>query len=238
VWRAVQDIHARGCLPMLVGGTALYIKAVVDDYVFVPAPRDDVFREAMWAIAREKGSEILHARLAEVDPVRAAQVHPRDAKRIIRALEVHHVTGRPFSDVAEHKEPGQRYDSLMIGIWRERAEVYRRIDARVDQQIAAGLVSEVRRLLDAGYRPELPAMTALGYKEIAMALAGRISMEETIRILKRNTRHFARRQLVWWRREPRIHWVTWPPGAPVTEMAAKVCELAAGYWRIGENTRP
>jgi len=231
VFQAATDIVARGHLPMLVGGTALYIKAVVDGYAFVPAPRDDAFRAAMWSIAREKGPEILHARLAEIDPARAATVHPRDAKRIIRALEVHHVTGKPFSEIAQSQSPSGPYDALMIGLWRERGELYRRIDARVDQQIARGLVLEVGRLLAAGYSPELPAMAALGYKEVAMAVTGRISMEEAIRILKRNTRHFARRQLVWWRREPRIRWIAWPAGATATEVAQTVCELAEGYWK-------
>ncbi|KUK40952.1 MAG: tRNA dimethylallyltransferase [Clostridia bacterium 62_21] len=230
--KCIADIHARGRLPLLVGGTGLYIRSVIDRYRFVAAPDPDL-RRRLVDEARLAGPDALHARLAAVDPAAAARIHPHNVRRVIRALEVYHQTGQPITSFQEpQRDASPKYRLWMFGLTMPREELYRRIEERVDRMLAAGLVDEVRRLLEGGYHRRFTAMQALGYKEIAAYLEGESTFEEAVRLLKRNTRRFAKRQLTWFRRDPRIRWLDvqalgGPPGA-AKEIVASVGAAVAG----------
>lgn len=201
---ASAQVRGRGRVPLLVGGTGLYIRAVVEGFTIPAVPPDHELRRRLEE-TEQHAPGTLYARLAAVDPAAAARIHPRNARRLIRALEVFERTGRPISTLQERGEPLRR--TLQIGLTMAREALYRAIDDRVDAQIAAGLVEEVRGLLARGYAPSLPSMTGLGYKEIAAHLDGGIPLEEAIRTLKRRTRRFAKRQYTWFRADPRIRWI-------------------------------
>ncbi|MDW8099057.1 MAG: tRNA (adenosine(37)-N6)-dimethylallyltransferase MiaA [Anaerolineae bacterium] len=204
-YAAIEDIHRRGRVPLLVGGTGLYVRAVLEGLRIPEVPPDPKLRARLEAEARALGAEALHARLAALDPVAAARVDPRNVRRVIRALEVCLHAGRPISELQEAAPPPYRI--LRIGLTRPRRELYARIDARVDAMIAAGLMEEVRSLLARGYGPELPAMSGLGYRQICRYLAGEQTLEEAIREIKRKTRRFVHQQQTWFRPDdPRIHW--------------------------------
>jgi len=203
----IRDIQSRGRLPMIVGGTGLYIESVVYDYRFPEAVADEAARERWSRLADERGSAALHELLRERDPASAARIHPNDRKRLVRALEVIDATGRPLSEQSEKRSKRSPYDLCMIGLTMERELLYERINRRVDAMLQEGLIDEVRGLLARGCDRSLPSMQAIGYKEIAAYLAGETSLEEAVYQLKRNTRHFAKRQLSWFRAMPQIRWV-------------------------------
>jgi len=207
VKRCIYDIHKRGKLPFLVGGTGLYIKAVCYDYRFPEGGVDERFREALRQYALQHGTEALYRRLQETDPVTAARLHPNDQRRIIRALEIAHVTGTLMSEQLAGQKKQSPYELCIIGLTMERKLLYKRIEERVDRMIEQGLVEEVRGLLERGYTADLVSMQALGYKEIAAYLQGRCSLAEAVELLKRNTRRFAKRQLSWFRHMPDIFWI-------------------------------
>lgn len=201
----INDIYQRGHLPMLVGGTALYIQALADNYRLAEAaPTDEKLRLSLREAYRRQGAAALHQRLAQVDPVAAAKISPNDEKRLVRALEVWQLCGRPIS--AQSKADAPAYDLLLLGLRREREQLYRRIDLRVEQMLAAGLIAETKRLLAAGVSPEAKPMQGLGYRQAVWYLEGLVNLAEAERLIKRDTRHFAKRQLTWWRRDERIHW--------------------------------
>lgn len=225
---AIDQIRGRGRLPLLVGGTGLYIRAVVDGFTIPPVPPDRALRRALEeAEAGEPGS--LHARLTDVDPAAAAHIHPRNVRRLVRALEVYERTGRPISALQRRGEP--QGPVLQAGLTMEREALYRAIDARVEAQIAAGLVQEVRGLLARGYAADLPSMQGLGYKEIVAHLDGRLSLDEAVLALKRNTRRFAKRQYTWFRADPRIRWIG-VDGLDADAVARAVAAVLSS-WRSG-----
>ncbi|MEW6458012.1 MAG: tRNA (adenosine(37)-N6)-dimethylallyltransferase MiaA [Bacillota bacterium] len=203
---AIVGILGRKRIPLLVGGTGLYIRSVVEDYRF-PVRADRRLRNRLQETAELYGCARLHRHLAVVDPVTARRLHPNDQRRIIRALEVYYQSGIPFSRHPDRRDRAPKYLPVMFGLNMERGRLYRRIEERVDAMIRAGLVREVQSLLEKGYGPELVAMKGLGYKEIAAHLRGSLTLEEAIHILKRNTRRFAKRQLTWFRRDERIRWL-------------------------------
>jgi tRNA dimethylallyltransferase len=210
--QAIADIRARGRLALLVGGTGLYIRAVVDDLAIPNVAPDDRLRAALEAEARRQGAASLHRRLASIDPASASRIHPHNVRRVIRALEVATVAGQPISSLhldgsgqAAVEAPGSGV--AVVGLTMERSALYRRIDERVDAQLAAGLVEETRALLARGVPASAPAMQSLGYKEIGGWLRGAYDYGEAVRRLKRNTRRYAKRQLTWFRRDPRIRWL-------------------------------
>ncbi|TLS53223.1 tRNA (adenosine(37)-N6)-dimethylallyltransferase MiaA [Paenibacillus antri] len=203
----IEDIAARGRLPFIVGGTGLYIESVVYDYRFSEAIADEDARAKWNDVADAQGTEALHALLQERDPVSAARIHPNDRKRLVRALEVYDATGRPMSEQAQKREKSSPYELCMIGLTMDRELLYRRIEERVDAMLESGLEGEVHELLRSGYDRSLPSMQAIGYKEMAAYLTGEISYDRAVYLLKRNTRHFAKRQLSWFRAMPQIHWV-------------------------------
>ena len=198
---AMKEIRSRGHIPILVGGTGFYIQAVVRDIDFTENEASP-YRAELEALAEEKGSTWLHEELRKVDPESAEAIHPNNIKRVIRALEYFQSTGQKFSDHnKEERQKGSPYNFLYLVLIMNRKVLYERIDKRVDQMMEEGLVKEVKQLLDAGYSRNLVSMQGLGYKEIASALFKECTMEEAVYRLKRDTRHFAKRQMTWFRRE-------------------------------------
>jgi tRNA dimethylallyltransferase len=203
--RAIADIHARGRLPLLVGGTGQYIRAVIQAWDLPKVEPNPRLRSALENWASEVGEEGIHARLACLDAQAAANIDARNVRRTVRALEVILSTGRRFSEQRSHG--ASPYDLFLVGLMRPRQELYARIDARIDGMVAAGLVDEVQGLLTRGYPPELPTLSAIGYGEIILFLEGQISLEEAVRQIKHNTRVFVRRQANWFKPDdPNIHW--------------------------------
>lgn len=208
--QAIDDITRRGRKVFVVGGTGLYIKALVQGLVDSPSGAGEV-RQELEAMARRVGKEEMLRRLAEVDPASAARLHPNDQVRIIRALESHRLTGRPISvDRSAHGFSESVYHALKLGIKVEREELYRRIDLRVEKMLGEGLVAEVQSLLSRGLTPDLKALRSIGYKEICAFLAGDCDLTEATRLMKRDTRHYAKRQLTWFKRDNEIYWVDYP----------------------------
>ncbi len=202
---AIAAIHTRGRLPLLVGGTGLYIRAVVDNLAIPRVPPNPALRQQLEDEAAAHGSAALHARLAALDPTGAARIDPANLRRVIRALEVTLLTGQPFS--AQQGTRPSPYRPLFLGLNGPRHVLYQRADQRVNAMLAAGLVQEVQRLLAAGYGWRLPSMSSLGYQEIASFLRGESSLEAAVERLKFNTHHYIRRQLTWFRAEPRLRWL-------------------------------
>lgn len=205
----INDILNRGKMPVLVGGTGLYVRSVIDHYDFSPVGYDSDLRHELSQQAEINGNLFLHKKLQEVDPETAKRLHPNDIRRIIRALEVYKQTGRPISAFQyRDSDLPPKYRLSYFGLTMDRVSLYRRIEQRVDQMVAEGLIEEVRTLLNRGYAPQLTSMQGLGYKEIAGFLQGQYSLDEALELLKRNTRRFAKRQLTWFRRDSRIKWLT------------------------------
>lgn len=202
----IQDVRNRGRLPLLVGGTGQYLWALLEDWRVPSVAPDSKFREEMEALAAEQGNETVHDRLRELDPDSAAAIDPRNLRRVVRALEVHHQTGIPFSKMRSRGEG--RYRSLVIGLTLPREELYRRIDQRVDRMMQLGWLDEVRCLLERGVTAEQPSMSSVGYRDLAAFLQGEVSLEDAVRNIKSQTRQFARRQSAWFRlSDPRIRWL-------------------------------
>jgi tRNA dimethylallyltransferase len=205
--RAIEDIAGRGKNVFIVGGTGLYIRALQQGLVDSPSGAGEV-REELEEMAAREGNEALLNQLARVDPFTAARLHPNDRVRIIRALEVYRMTGVPISrERNAHGFSGDYYRALKIGLTMERGELYRRIDQRVESMIAAGLVEEVKTLLDRGFSPRLKALRSIGYRQICAYISGEYDLDEAIRLIKRDTRHYAKRQMTWFKNDNEINWV-------------------------------
>ena len=204
--RAVSEIRGRGKIPFIVGGTGLYVRALLNDYPLEDASPDPEFRRAMRKLTEKKGNQALHALLKDRDPESWKTLHPNDLKRVIRALEYHRATGKPIS-ARRLKSAGSPYDSLLLALRWSRQDLGVRIDNRVEEQFRQGFVEEVARLRSLGYGAEVPSMQGLGYKEIGYYLDGLLTIEETKALIKRNTRRLAKRQFTWFSREEGIIWL-------------------------------
>lgn len=204
--KAVEDIVGRGRLPIVAGGTGLYIKALTEGLFDVPKV-DKELRARLRKEVEDSGISALHKRLAEVDPVAAERIGPYNTHRIIRALEIFYLTGIPISlHQKSHAFSERPYDCLKIGLSVEREALYKKIDDRVDNMIKEGLVEEVGRIIAMGYRPDTKAMQTLGYSQICRYLEREYSLEEAVRLIKRDTRHYAKRQMTWFRKDAGINW--------------------------------
>lgn len=207
---AIRDITGRGKNVIVVGGTGLYIRALLQGLVDSPRGKVEI-RQSLAEQSQREGKEAMLARLMQVDPVTALRLHPNDQVRIIRALEVYYETGRPISAFRDdHGFGGDYYRSLKIGIHVDRAELYERIDRRVDTMMELGLLQEVEKLLHAGYRPDLKSMRSIGYRQVCSLLGGEYTYDEAVSLIKRDTRRYAKRQLTWFRTDPEIKWVEYP----------------------------
>lgn len=208
---AMEQIYAHGNIPLLVGGTGFYIQAVTRDIDFTEGEEDRVYRSSLEEIAKTKGPEILHQRLQEIDPPSAASIHANNVKRVIRALEFYHLNGYPISrHNQQESEKESPYNLAYFVLNDERSYLYERIDKRVDLMMESGLVEEVCRLKAMGYDRSMVSMQGLGYKELLAWMDGEFSLDEAVRILKRDTRHFAKRQITWFKREKDVIWMNKP----------------------------
>lgn len=204
---AIEQIRGRGALPLVVGGTGLYVKALLDGFQIPPIAANETLRRELWQEVRQRGSASLYARLQQVDPRAASRIHSNDAVRIIRALEVYFVTGRPISEWQSSQPPPQIGRARRFGLMLPREMLYQRINERVEQMMARGWLDEVRRLMEAGYDPALPAMRSLGYAELVQVVKGKMTLAEAVALIQRETRRFAKRQLTWFRADKQIEWI-------------------------------
>ncbi len=231
---AINDILGREKVPFLVGGSGLYIRAVVEGFVIPRVRPDTLLRRRLRRQARSGGGAALHERLKEVDPEAAASIDPRNVRRVIRALEVYETTGQPISSLQRRKPPP--YRALKVGLTMDRERLYRGIDERVDRMLEMGLVAEVEGLLRMGYRPELPAMSGLGYRQICAYLQGRSDLPTAIGQIKSETHRFVRQQNKWFRLDdPTMRWFdVEEDGYPAIEQA--VVAFLAGQNRGGGHS--
>ena len=204
----MEDIYNRGKIPILVGGTGFYIQAVLNDIAFTKEKQGDEIRADLQNLAKEKGAEYLHNMLREIDPKSAEDIHANNIKRVIRALEYYHQTGQKMSrHNEEERQKESPYEFVYFVLNAPREQLYQRIDRRVDQMMSEGLVEEVKRLKEMGCTKEMVSMQGLGYKEILAYLDGEYALDEAVYTIKRDTRHFAKRQLTWFRREQQVTWI-------------------------------
>lgn len=231
--KTINDIHERNIIPMLVGGTGLYIKAVIEGYNFSVAGSDRELRDKLKKECELLGREALHERLKSIDPETASRLHTNDVKRVIRALEVYYLSGKTLSS-SSGKSTETPYKLLMYGLNMDREKLYARIEERVDKMIRQGLVEEVKELLSRGYSEELTSMQGLGYKEIILFLKGKISLAEAVELLKKNTRRFAKRQLTWFKRDSRIIWID-VGERELEEVTSEITQTAEGVLKPASN---
>lgn len=205
--QAMEQIRSRGHIPILVGGTGFYIQAIVNDIDFTENEASP-YRQELEALAVEKGASCLHEELRKVDPESARAIHENNVKRVIRALEFYKMTGKKISEHnEEQRERTSPYNFAYFVLNDDRAKLYARIEQRIDEMLEEGLVEEVTRLKEMGYRRGMVSMQGLGYKEILAFLDGECTLEEAVEILKRDTRHFAKRQITWFKRERDVIWL-------------------------------
>ncbi len=224
----IQALHAMGKTALVVGGTGLYADSLLKGIEFrEDASSDEAYRAEMTLLASKQGCEYVHSLLREVDPVSADSIHPNNVKRVIRALEHYHASGERISEhnkrTAALPSP---YDSVRIYFVRSRENLYQRIDQRVDIMLKAGLFDEVRSLMESGTDPNSTAMQAIGYKEMAEAVKGNISAREAAELIKKGTRHYAKRQLTWFKRDKEGVWLNLDEIASPREAAEKCLEIA------------
>lgn len=228
----IAEVLSRGKLPIIVGGTGLYVDSLLENTRFAEGGRDEAYRSELSAYARENGCEALHSRLAAADPEAAEAIHPNNLVRVIRALEVCHVTGRRFSELKrESRTVESPYDSLIIGLnYEDRAVLYRRIDQRVLEMVKNGLVKEAEELWKEGGMST--SANAIGFKEFIPYFSGEASLEDAIAKIQQETRRYAKRQLTWFRKNDRIRWIILGEFAKINEILEKCKKCIANYWNI------
>ena len=206
--KVIAEIASRGKVPIMCGGTGLYINSVVNDITFGEIETDYKLREELNELAKQHGSQYLLDILKEFDPVSAQRLHPGNLRRIVRAIEFYRTTGIPISEHQEMtKQKESRYEPLMLCVKWDREVLYDRINKRVDIMLNDGLLDEVKRLMEMGYTKELNSMKGIGYKEIIDYFEGNMSLEDTVNLIKQSSRRYAKRQLTWFKRDKRIHWL-------------------------------
>ncbi|HIX68405.1 MAG TPA: tRNA (adenosine(37)-N6)-dimethylallyltransferase MiaA [Candidatus Anaerostipes excrementavium] len=199
---ALQNIYGKGKIPLVVGGTGFYIQSLLYDIDFEEEEQDMEYREMLWKMSREEGNEALHRMLSQKDPVSAQKIHPNNVKRVIRALEFYRLNGYPISEHNEKESQKESpYQFAYFVLNQDRKKLYERIDQRVDLMMEAGLLKEVQELKEEGYGKSLVSMQGIGYKEIYEYLEGNLTLDQAVDLIKKDTRHFAKRQLTWFGRE-------------------------------------
>ena len=203
----IIDIYSRGKLPFVVGGTGLYVESLCYEYRFAKQGSDEQFRDEQEQFAQQFGVEALHDKLKAVDEEAASRLHPNDTRRVIRALEIYHLTGQTFTEQQKGQEKVSPYDLCILGLTRDRKHLYERIEQRIDLMMEQGLLNEVKSLIDQHLPENAVAYQALGYKEFIPYFNGEYTLERAVELLKRDTRHFAKRQLSWFRHMKDIEWI-------------------------------
>ena len=228
---ALEEIYSEGKIPIIVGGTGFYIQSLIYDIDFNNQDADETYRKQLEEFANTHGNEALHEQLKEIDPVSYETIHANNVKRVIRALEYYHLTGSPISEHNENERQKESpYNFVYFVLTDDRSIVYERIDRRVDIMLEQGLLEEVKRLKAMGYHKKMVSMQGLGYKEILDYLDGVYNLEEAVYILKRETRHFAKRQLTWFRRKEEVLWQYPDDYDTKDDFLASICE-AVSKWR-------
>ena len=223
--QAIAEVASRGRLPILVGGTGMYIRILVHG-IFEAPPPDEKLREKYRDMAEEKGRAHVHAKLAEVDPELAERVHPNDLVRVSRGLEIYEQTGKPLSvHQREHRFKKPNYDALKIALLRPREELYERINQRAEQMIERGLVDEYEALIERGYDRRLEPLQSLGYRQVGEHIFEGVEIDAAVRQMKSQTRRYAKQQIGWFRNEPNVHWAM----APVEPMDQALADIEAFF---------
>lgn len=228
----ITDIISRGKLPIIVGGTGLYIDSLLNNVKFSDGGSDEAYREELYTIARKKGNSYLYDMLVETDPVAAESIHMNNLVRVVRALEVFHITGRRFSELkAESRLIESPYDSLIIGLdFRDRQTLYDRINLRVDEMVSKGLVEEAESIWKTG--GQKTASNAIGYKELIPYFENTMTLDECIDTIKQETRRYAKRQLTWFRKNTRIRWIFLDEINKKTEISEKSQKTIENHWNV------
>lgn len=220
--KLAREAIGRVKTPILVGGTGMYLQALSLPMDYGAVGGDEKIREKYHRVADEQGTEALHALLAAIDPVSAARLHPNDVRRVVRALEVYELTGVPLSSQKMPSTEDSPFDFQIYALELSRETLYARVNARVDQMMAAGLLDEVKRLREQGVRPDAQSMQGLGYKELWPVLEGKAALSDAVTLIKTRTRHYAKRQLTWFKRDARVRWIPWAPGQPLAPIAEMI----------------
>lgn len=234
----IIEITSRGKLPMIVGGTGLYIQSVLYDYHFSEAPSDEDFRINLEKLVEKEGSQYLHNQLVNIDPESAKKIHPHNVRRVIRALEVYHCTGKTMTDVQKTQQPELLYDAAVIGLTMDREKLYGRINKRVDLMLQEGLMNEVGSFYEQGLR-DCQSIQAIGYKELYEFFDGSISLENAVEKLKQNSRRYAKRQLTWFRNKMDVKWFDMTDVEVPDTFSKKIDEISSyieGKLKIKSNT--
>jgi tRNA dimethylallyltransferase len=231
----IDEISSRGRVPMIVGGTGLYIQSVIYDYHFTDAPSDPSFRNKLEKEAEEHGPDFLHERLKAEDPESASRIHPNNVRRVIRALEIIHCTGKTAAELQENQSPELLYDTAIIGLTMDRELLYKRINLRVDLMLAQGLLEEVKYFYDQGLK-ECQSIQAIGYKELYDYFAGKINFEAAVENLKQNSRRYAKRQLTWFRNKMNVEWFDMSVSNDAEKKFAEISKFIEGKLEIKANT--
>nr|WP_235776316.1 tRNA (adenosine(37)-N6)-dimethylallyltransferase MiaA [Robertmurraya massiliosenegalensis] len=234
----INEITSRQKLPMIVGGTGLYIQSVIHDYQFSDAPSDETFRRNLEIRAEREGKEVIYKELLQVDPVGAESIHPNNLRRVIRALEIFHCTGKTSFEFQEKQTHDLCYDTALIGLTMEREQLYQRIDKRVNMMIDQGLLEEVKGLYDSGLR-DCGSIQAIGYKELYEYFDGDSPLDTAVEQLKQNSRRYAKRQLTWFRNKMDVQWFDMTDVTTNATFQKKIAEISTyieGKLEIKSNT--
>lgn len=226
--RLISEISGRGRLPIIAGGTGLYIKALLEGYEFSSVEEDTGLRRRLEQEAAEKGPQALYERLRQLDPETAAGVHPNNVRRVVRALEA----ALGGCALSRSGAGGMPYDAVVFGLNMERADLYERINKRVDAMLADGLEAEVRRLLEQGVSPDCQSMQSIGYRQMAWYISGLMDYGQAVEKLKQATRNFAKRQLTWYRKMPYIHWIMLGREPDYRGAADRMCEMLVQKFKL------
>lgn len=219
--RLITEINQRGHLPIIAGGTGLYIKALLEDYAFNSVSEDNELRQRLTREAQKQGPEALHKRLAELDSEAAERIHPHNVRRVVRALEAA-LNGEQVNQYGASESP---YDALVVGLEMERGALYERINRRVDIMLEQGLEQEVRELLSRGLSPHCQSMQSIGYRQMVWYLQGTMDYEQAVEKLKQATRNFAKRQITWYKKMPYIKWLTLDAEPNYANVVGRICEM-------------
>lgn len=230
--KLITEINERNKLPIIAGGTGLYVNSIIYNMDFTTTVSNWDLRNQLQQEVNEFGNEYLHDKLKLIDPEAAARIHKNNVKRVIRAIEVFHESGDSIGDFRRDLEYNHEYDFVLIGLTRDREELYERVNQRVDIMINNGLIEEVKKLIDLGYSEDLVAFKGLGYKEIISYLKGDCSLVEAIEILKRDTRRYAKRQLTWFKRYENMRWYNLSDYTSNQKLIDNIVEYLEGHFNI------